>query len=82
MWNTNWLLLNNPKPWIYHDFDTIIGGKTGHISLSGYNFVVEVQKNGHPIDIVVLGADSNESRFTQARDVGDWVYNNYIWPQQ
>lgn len=79
MWNTNWLLLNDPKPWIYHNFDMIIGGKTGHISLSGYNFVVEVEKNGHPIDIVILGADSNESRFMQARDIGEWVYTNYIW---
>lgn len=81
MWSTNWLLLNNPQPWIYHDFDVIIGGKTGHISVAGFNFVVEVEKNKHPIDIVVFGAVSNETRFTEARDVGEWVYENFVWPE-
>lgn len=82
MWSTNWLLLNNPKPWIYHNFDTVIGGKTGHISAAGFNFAVEVSKDNHPIDIVILGADSNEHRFTEAREVGEWVYTNYDWPDK
>jgi len=79
MWNTNWLILDDPNPWISHSFDRVIGGKTGHILAAGFNFTVEVEKDGHVIDIVVFGANGNEERFTEARDVGEWVFDNYIW---
>ena len=81
MWSTNWLILDDPNPWIYHSFDTVLGGKTGYIVAAGFNFVVEVEKGGHHIDVVVLGADSNEARFTEARDVGEWVFDNYTWEE-
>lgn len=81
MWNTDWLVLTQPKPWITHSFDTIVGGKTGYTVAAGFNFVVKVEKNGHAIDIVILGSKTNESRFTEARDVGEWVYENFIWDE-
>lgn len=78
MWNTNWMLLG----WIPHSFDHIVGGKTGYIGASGYNFVMQVQKDGgRTLDVVVLGTDSHEARFTEARDLAEWAYDSYTWPE-
>ena len=78
MWNTNWLLLG----WIPNEIDSLLGGKTGYIPESGYNFIMQVSDTeGHVIDVVVLGADSHEARFTEARDVAEWAFGNYAWPE-
>lgn len=79
MWNTNWLLLG----WIPHQFADVLGGKTGYIPASGYNFSVSLSDApGHTIDVVVLGAQSHEARFTEARDIATWVFENYQWPEE
>jgi len=76
MWSTDWLLLG----WITNDFADFRGGKTGFITLSGYNFVMQTaDAGGHVINVVVLGADTNEARFSEARDVAEWVWGNYKW---
>jgi len=76
MWNTDWLLLG----WVPHKFVDFRGGKTGFIPSSGYNFVMEVgNKLGNIIDVVVLGTDNNEARFVEARDIANWVFDNYTW---
>ncbi len=76
MWNTNWLLLN----WIPQTDFEVVAGKTGYIIASGYNFTVQgktpQEKN---ILVVVLGADTHEARFAEARDVGLEVSEAYIW---
>lgn len=78
MWSTNWLLLG----WVPHQFD-LIGGKTGYIDASGYNFTVRLSDDaGHTVDIVVLGAESHEARFTEARDAADWAFDAYMWPDE
>jgi D-alanyl-D-alanine carboxypeptidase len=76
IWNTNWLLMR----WVPHHFSSIIGGKTGYIPESGYNFAMQVEQDGRTLTVVILGADSNEARFTEARDIAEWVYANYEWP--
>jgi len=77
MWSTNWVLLG----WVSHNFSHFYGGKTGFIPASGYNFTMQVgDEKGHIINIVVLGAKSHEDRFTEARDIGEWVFENYTWP--
>ncbi|MFH1946607.1 MAG: serine hydrolase [Candidatus Magasanikbacteria bacterium] len=77
MWNTDWLLLG----WVPHNFHKFYGGKTGYIAASQYNFTMRVENEaGHILDIVVLGADSHESRFTEARDIAEWAFENYEWP--
>jgi len=49
--------------------------------LSGYNFAMQVGDGvGHKITVVVLGADTHEARFTEAKEVGEWVFANYEWP--
>ena len=77
MWNTDWLLLG----WIPHRF-SVAGGKTGYIPSAGYNFAVQISKTpSSTVDVVVLGATSNESRFIDARDIANWVFANYEWPK-
>lgn len=80
MWNTNWLLLG----WIPNTFgDQFLGGKTGYIPESGYNFMMRVSDGkGHEVDVVVLGTNSHEARFTEARDVAYWAMENYQWPDE
>ncbi|MEK7083965.1 MAG: hypothetical protein AAB932_01920, partial [Patescibacteria group bacterium] len=72
-----WLLLG----WIPHQFPKFIGGKTGYITVSGYNFVVEVEDAaGRRVAAVILGANAHEARFTEARDIAKWAFENYQWP--
>lgn len=77
MWNTNWLLLQ----WVPNTFERIYGGKTGYITASQYNFTTQVEdEKKRKITVVILGADTHEARFTEARDIANWVYDSYIWP--
>lgn len=75
IWNTSWL----KTFWISHNFSSNVG-KTGYINMSGYNFVVELEKRNHKIIVVILGANTNEKRFEEARDLGEWVFENFVWP--
>jgi D-alanyl-D-alanine carboxypeptidase len=78
LWSTNWLLTN----WVPNRFaeDKIVG-KTGFINDSKYNFTVRIEDdNHHAVRIVVLGSESNESRFSEARDLAEWIFKNYLWP--
>jgi D-alanyl-D-alanine carboxypeptidase len=78
MWNTNWLLLG----WIPHTLN-LHGGKTGYIDASGYNFTSRVSDDlGRLLDIVVLGTNSHEARFTETKDIANAVYEVYQWPNQ
>jgi D-alanyl-D-alanine endopeptidase (penicillin-binding protein 7) len=78
VWSTNWLLTN----WVPNTFDKdVLVGKTGFIDQSGYNFVVRVPgPKSHVVRVVVLGAATNEARFSEARDLAKWVFDNYAWP--
>lgn len=76
MYSTNWLLLG----WIKHDLHEIIGGKTGYIPEAGYNFGFQVaDEQGHGVSVVVLGTQSHEARFTEARDLATWAFENHKW---
>lgn len=80
VWSTNWLLTH----WIPSDYkSTQIVGKTGYIGDSGYNFTMRViDAAGRTLRVVVLGTASNEARFTEARDLAQWAFANYLWPDQ
>lgn len=76
IWNTNWLLLR----WIPHSLVSLLGGKTGYVPAAGYNFAMEVaNKEGNVLQVVVLGAETHEARFSEARDIAQWVFENYVW---
>ena len=80
VWTTNLLLTN----WVPNDFKVEnIVGKTGYIDDSRYNFVVRLGDNyGHALRVVILGAGSNDLRFSEARDLAEWTLNDYLWPDQ
>ncbi len=76
MWSTDWILLG----WIPNKLPEFFGGKTGYTVAAGYNFTMRAgDGKGHLIDVVVLGADTHETRFTEAKDVAEWVFANYNW---
>ena len=78
IWTTNWLLTN----WIPNNFKVEnIAGKTGYIDDSGYNFAVSLtNEKKHSIAVVVFGASTNEGRFSEARDLAEWSFGHYLWP--
>jgi len=78
IWSTDWLL----SGWTANNFKEVIG-KTGFIELSGYNFVGEITgNNDKKIMTLILGADTNENRFLEARDLSEWIFKNYLWPDE
>lgn len=80
VWTTNWLLTN----WIPNNFKVEnIAGKTGYIDDSGYNFVVSLSnEKKHGITVVIFGAATNEARFSEARDLAEWTFDHYLWPDE
>ena len=80
IWTTNWLLTN----WIPNNFKVEnIAGKTGYIDDSGYNFVVSLSnEKKHGITVVIFGAATNEDRFSEARDLAQWTFDHYLWPDE
>ncbi len=80
IWTTNWLLTN----WVPNNFKVEnIAGKTGYIDNSGYNFAVSLgDDKQHNISVVIMGAATNEERFSEARDLAQWTFNHYLWPDQ
>lgn len=57
----------------------LVGGKTGYIPESGYNFAAETVSSTHKVVVVVLGANSIDARFTEARRAAEWAYQNFTW---
>ncbi len=80
IWSTNWLLTK----WIPSEYDkNQVVGKTGFINNSLYNVAMQFETEAHhPIRVIVFGSATNESRFTEARDVADWIFSEYVWPDQ
>lgn len=78
IWTTDWLL----NKWVPNKFgDFTIAGKTGFIDGSKYNFAVRIENGSkRAIRTVVLGADTVEARFSEARDLATWAFEHYAWP--
>ncbi len=57
----------------------LVGGKTGHIDEAGYCFVGLFEKDGRQVLTVVLGADSDEARFSETEKLVDWAYRTFFW---
>ena len=56
------------------DVYEILGGKTGYIEESGYNFATLARgKNGQTFLVVVMGASSEQGRFDEAKVLLDWA---------
>jgi D-alanyl-D-alanine carboxypeptidase len=57
----------------------ILGGKTGYISESGYNLVLRVARGKDEIVVVVLGSTSGAARFSAAKALALWAFQNFRW---
>lgn len=58
----------------------IQGGKTGYIEESGFNFVFEVKGDGaQDLLIVVMGSESHDARFEEAKNLALWAFENFDW---
>lgn len=79
VWSTNLLLTK----WVPNDFKVgQLAGKTGYITLSDYNFVVKITDNNRAVRVVVLGSKTSEKRFIEARDLANWAFSTYVWPEE
>lgn len=68
-------LLTDDKNGLY-----VLGGKTGYLDESLWNFVVKVRDSRNkPLMVVVLGSDSQAASFADARAAAEWVWDNYRW---
>jgi serine-type D-Ala-D-Ala endopeptidase (penicillin-binding protein 7) len=58
----------------------LLGGKTGYTVAAGHCFVGMFENTaGKKVVSVVLGADSNTSRFIESKKLNTWISENYEW---
>ncbi len=63
-------------------FISVVHGKTGFVTESGYNLVSEItDKAGHHLLGVVLGSATNDDRFHDFKMMAYWVWENFTWPE-
>lgn len=68
-------LLTDDKNGLY-----VLGGKTGYLEESQWNFVVKMRDSRNkPVMVVVLGSDSQAASFADAQAAAEWVWANYKW---
>ncbi|TAK03279.1 D-alanyl-D-alanine carboxypeptidase [Patescibacteria group bacterium] len=61
----------------------IVGGKTGFLPEAGYCFGSIVSEGGgHEVIVVVLGSDSKDGRFQDAKALAAWAFKVYKWPDE
>ncbi len=74
MKNTNGLL-TEPNNGLH-----VLGGKTGYLIESKWNFVVKMRDSrNRPLLIVVLGSKSDADAFKEATLLGRWVWTHFQW---
>ncbi|WP_454193247.1 D-alanyl-D-alanine carboxypeptidase family protein [Paenibacillus sp. Marseille-Q7038] len=71
MSNTNWMLDNVKGPYAYSGAD---GLKTGYTEEAGYCLSGTAKKNGQRFITVVMGAETKEQRFGEARELFDYGF--------
>lgn len=59
----------------------VIGGKTGYIPEAGYCVVVQIREpeSGRDIIVVVLGGETEQGRFDEAKQLSLWAFEQYDW---
>ena len=66
---------------LYDDDLEVTAGKTGYIPEAGYCVVVQVRdpQSGREIIVVVLGVDTDQGRFDEAKKLSLWTFEHYAW---
>lgn len=55
-------------------------GKTGYLDEALYNLAATVRlKNNHEVHLIVLGANSSDERFQDAKNLAVWAQSTYEW---
>ncbi|HLD22169.1 MAG TPA: serine hydrolase, partial [Patescibacteria group bacterium] len=64
---------------LFDDDVEIIAGKTGYIEEAGYCVVVQARhpRTNRDIIVVVLGTDSDDARFEEAKKLIDWTFRSH-----
>lgn len=58
----------------------IVGGKTGYLPEAGYCLgTIFSEDGGHEIIVVVLGSETDQSRFQDVKSLAAWTYKVYDW---
>lgn len=61
----------------------IVGGKTGFLPEAGYCFGSIVSEEGkHELIVVVLGSQSKDGRFQDAKALAAWAFKVFAWPDE
>jgi serine-type D-Ala-D-Ala carboxypeptidase (penicillin-binding protein 5/6) len=55
----------------------VLGVKTGKTEAAKENLITLVEREEHPILVVILGSDD---RFGESTNIIEWIYSNYQWP--
>ena len=71
MSNTNWMLDKVKGPYAYGGAD---GLRTGYTEEAGYCLSGTVQKNGQRLIAIVMGAETKEQRFEEAKQLFNYGY--------
>lgn len=58
---------------------TVVGGKTGSLIEAGYCLTIRIVRDGHPIDVTVLGASVPDARFSDVKALAGWVFDVFKW---
>ncbi len=68
---------------LFGSFVEVEAGKTGYTEEAGYCFFAKLaSQKGNEILAIVLGSESEESRFQEVKILTWWTFNNFIWPHQ
>lgn len=57
----------------------VTAGKTGYIPQAGYCLATAIKHEGHEIYIVVLGAETLDDRFIDAKNLALWTFKTFSW---
>ena len=81
-------IINAPRNYTLENTDRLLNsylkitsGKTGYLDEAGYCLVSSVQGGqGQEVLVVVLGSESEDSRFAEVKALAQWAFDNYRWP--
>jgi len=75
----NYTLENTDR--LLNSYLNIVSGKTGYLDEAGYCLVSQVQGPlGQEVLVVVMGSESEDSRFAEVKALAQWAFDNYYWP--
>jgi len=62
---------------------SIVGGKTGFLPSAGYCLGLEIDDGDeHAVFSVVLGSDTQSTRFQEIKGLTQWAFDTYTWPDE